>query len=171
MGVHKMPINPCIPWQIARIFRQFAGGQHNLPIRAVNVIPIHIDTSKFVIGPNFLNLRIRVHKRAAIPQRNTLYGSLIICDIIRGQIRFAGKRHLLDLVQTICFARVINSMLNIGLFSVELIGPHNHQFKDNRDKPTHDNERTEIARRAKSGNRPCANAHVVKEQTRENNKP
>ena len=135
------------------------------------MIAIHIDTSKFVIGPNFLNLRIRVHQRAAIPQRNTLYGGLIICDIIRSEIGFAGKRHLLDFVQTVCFARVMDGMLNIGLFSVKFIGPHDHQFKNNGDEPTHDNERTEIARRAKSGNLPCAKARVVKEQSRENNQP
>ena len=98
MRVHKMPIDPGIPRQIARISRQFACGQHKLvdTYHQCDTDPHrHFGICNRTEFPESANT---CPSADGDPTANTLYGGLIICDIIRSEIGFAGKRHLFDFV-------------------------------------------------------------------------
>ena len=84
---------------------ELARGEHHLPHRAVDLVPIDVDVGEVVVRADLLDLAQRVLQGAPVPQPDVLQRLLVVGDIDRFDTTLGGKRMLRDAVECVRLPR------------------------------------------------------------------
>ena len=78
VGVDQLFVDPVAAAFGELVDVEFAGGEHDLALFAVDLVAIDVDVGEVVVGTDLLNLAERILERAPVPQADVLESGLVI---------------------------------------------------------------------------------------------
>jgi hypothetical protein len=108
---------------------ELAGRQGHPLIDATQPVTIHIHIVELVIGPNLLQLSVRIHQRLPVPQPNVVNGRLVGLERLEGKALFHREGFDRDLMEIIRLLGEVDVPLDVGLLQLQLVGFHEHELK------------------------------------------
>ena len=121
MGVGQMLVDPfraARRWPVCHLPCR----QHDLPVLAVDRVPVHVDVGELVIGPDLLELGEAREQRPVVPEPDVLDGEAVTLERRRGQPLLGGEIVLLDRVEPVRLSRHADVALDVRALGDELVG-------------------------------------------------
>ena len=110
MGERQVLVDPVAVRQGIGI--ELARREHDLPIAAVDHVPVVVDRDEVVVRADLLNLRERLQQRLGIPQPHVAERGLVRVDVRAGELRIARQLPFVDVLQGECLARGLDVVLD-----------------------------------------------------------
>ncbi len=137
MGVHQFLIDPGFGLRIEIILFQLPGRYHYLAVLTINHIAVNIHIIKNIIGSQFLQAFISIGQRLPVPETYVGNGILII-GVVNFKIKVYIKFAVLNLIQAISLAGILDVSFNIGPLPVKFVRLHHQLLQQSRIYSVHD---------------------------------
>jgi hypothetical protein len=108
---------------------ELAGGQHHLPVLAVDLVAIVVDRDEVIVGADLLDLPECLEQWLVIPQPHVLERAAVVLDVLPGEGGLAAQLALLDLVECVGLARRGDVVFHERRFADLLVGRHDETLQ------------------------------------------
>ncbi len=118
----------------------FAGRDHDLAVLAVDHVAVVVHVDELVVGPDLLELPVGLQQRRIVPEAHVLDREVVAPQILAGQVLLGGEVPLLDVVELVGHAGVLDVPLDIGPLEDDLVGDDLEFLDDGRVDPAPEDE-------------------------------
>ena len=114
--------------------------EHHLAVLAVDHVAVVVHVGELVVRPDLLKLAVGLQQRRVVPEADVLDREVVAAQILAGQVLLGGEVPLLDVVELVGQARVLDVPLDVGPLEDDLVGDDLELLHEGRVNPPAENE-------------------------------
>ena len=99
---------------------QFARREHHALVGTIEPVAINVEIIEFIVGADFLQLRVGIRQGQPIPQPDIVDGRLVGLQRLEGKPLFGGKWPGFDLIEIVGLSGERDIALDIWLLQLQL---------------------------------------------------
>ena len=115
-----MAVNPRLGVRWQQGGPQFARREHHALVGAIEPVPIDVKIMEFVVGADFLQLRVGIRQGQPVPQPDIVDCRLVGFEHLGGKLLFGGKRLCCDPIEIVRLPGECDVAFDVGLLQLQL---------------------------------------------------